>query len=215
MARSIVRYPRTDGTMKGSEIYPDQNSAWLMGYLDKNVLFNRKDGKTTNSDARVMFFYPYTAITPAMAVTIPGKGSDYAIAYVDSKKQPINGSKTYELNIPANPPVKHFWSVVLYDSQTRSQLQTSQRFPALDSLSGRFKTNADGSIDLYFAPKALKGRENNWLETIPGKSFFVALRMYGPLEPWIDKTWRPGEVEPVEQSCRLWHPVDPGRKCQA
>ena len=44
--------------MKGSEIYPDQNSAWLMGYLDKNVFFNRKDGKTTNSDARVMFFYP-------------------------------------------------------------------------------------------------------------------------------------------------------------
>ena len=88
--------------------------------------------------------------------------------------------------------------MVLYDSQTRSQLQTSQRFPALDSLSGNFKTNADGSIDLYFAPKAPKGMENNWLETIPGKSFFVALRMYGPLEPWINKTWRPGELEPVE-----------------
>ena len=133
-----------------------------------------------------------------MAVTIPGQGSDYAIAYVDSKKQPINGSKTYKLNIPANPPVKDFWSVVLYDAQTRSQLQTSQQFPALDSLSGDFKTNADGSIDLYFAAKAPKGMENNWLETIPGKSFFVALRMYGPLDPWIDKTWRPGEVEPVE-----------------
>ena len=197
-ARSIVWYPRTDGTMKGSEIYPGQNSAWLMGYLDKNVFFNGKDGKTMNSDARVMFFYPYTAVTPAMAVTIPGEGSDYGIAYVDSNKQPFDGSKIYKLNIPANPPVNNFWSVVLYDSQTRSQLQTSQSFPALDSLSGKFKKNADGSIDLYFAPKAPKGMETNWLETIPGKGWFIALRMYGPLEPWIDKTWRPGEVEPVE-----------------
>ncbi len=77
-------------------------------------------------------------------------------------------------------------------------MQTSQSFPALDSLSGKFKKNADGSIDLYFAPKAPKGMETNWLETIPGKGWFIALRMYGPLEPWIKKTWRPGEVEPVE-----------------
>ena len=132
------------------------------------------------------------------AVTIPGKGSDYGIAYVDSKKQPFDGSKTYKLNIPANPPVNNFWSVVLYDSQTRAQLQTSQRFPALDSVSGKFKKNTDGSIDLYFAPKAPKGMENNWLETIPGKGWFIALRMYGPLEPWIDKTWRPSEIELVK-----------------
>ncbi len=197
-ARSIVWYPRTEGTMKGIEIYPGQNSAWMMGYLDKNVFFNGQDGKTMNSDARVMFHYPYTAVTPAMAVTIPGKGSDYGIAYVDSNKQPFDGSKTYKLNIPANPPVNNFWSVTVYDSQTRSQLQTSQRFPALDSLSGNFKKNADGSIDLYFAPKAPTGMKDNWLETVPGKSWFIALRMYGPLEPWINKTWRPGEVEPVE-----------------
>ena len=197
-ARSIVWYPRTDGTMKGSEIYPGQNSAWLMGYLDKNVFFNGKDGKTMNSDARVMFFYPYTAVTPAMAVTIPGEGSDYGIAYVDSNKQPFDGSKTYKLNIPANPPVNNFWSVTLYDSQTRSLLQSDQPFPALDSISGKFKKNADGSIDLYISPKAPSGMESNWLQSVPGKSFFVALRMYGPLEPWIKKTWRPGEVEPVK-----------------
>ena len=58
--------------------------------------------------------------------------------------------------------------------------------------------NDDGSYDIYFGPTAPKGFENNWLETIPGKGWFVALRMYGPLEPWIEKTWRPGEIEPME-----------------
>jgi hypothetical protein len=196
-ARSIVWYPRTEGTMKGIEVYPGANSAWIMAFLDKNVLFTGKDGKTMNSDARVMFHYPYTGVTPAMAVSIPGKGSDYAIAYVDSNKQPFAGSKNYKLRLPANPPVNNFWSVTLYDSQTRSQLQSDQPLPALDSLSGKFKKNGDGSIDLYLGPKAPKGMENNWLQSIPGKSFFVILRMYGPLEPWINKTWKPSEIEKI------------------
>ena len=53
-------------------------------------------------------------------------------------------------------------------------------------------------MDIYFAPKALKGKEGNWLQTIPGKSWFIALRLYGSLQPWIDQTWRPGEIELVE-----------------
>ena len=197
-ARSIVWYPRTDGPMKGIEVYPGQNSAYMMAFTNKNVFFNGEDSKTMNSEARVAFHYPYTAVTPAMAVTVPGRGSDYGIAYVDAKKQPFDGSKTYRLNVPANPPVNDFWSVTLYDSQTRSQLQTSQPFPALDSISGNFKQNADGSVDIYFGPRAPDGMGGNWLETVPGKSFFVALRVYGPLEPWIEKTWLPGEVELVE-----------------
>jgi hypothetical protein len=60
------------------------------------------------------------------------------------------------------------------------------------------KKNADGSIDIYFAPKAPKGYENNWIQTIPKKSWFIIFRAYGPLEPWLDKTWRPGEIELVE-----------------
>ncbi len=197
-ARSIVWYPRIKGTMKGIKVYPGTDSAWQMGWVDKNVYFTGKDGRTMNSDARVQFHYPFTGVTPAMAVSIPGKGSDYAIAFLDSEKQPFDGSKIYKLHLPANPPVNNFWSVTIYDSQTRSQLQTYQPFPALDSVSGEFKKNDDGSIDLYIAPKAPKGMENNWLQVIPGKSFFVALRMYGPLEPWINKTWRPSEIELVK-----------------
>ncbi len=197
-ARSIVWHPRTDGIMKGIEVYPGEDSAWMMGWVDKNVFFNGVDGKTMNSDARVMFHYPYTAVTPAMAVTKAGVGSDYGIAYVDSQKQPLNGSKTYKLRLPPNPPAKDFWALTMYDNQTRSMLQTSQPFPTVGSQTEGLKQNEDGSYDIYFAPKPPKGYENNWLETVPGKGWFVALRLYGPLEPWIEKTWRPGEIELVK-----------------
>ncbi len=197
-ARSIMWYPRTDGTMKGIEVYPGANSAWSMGWVDKNIYYNGKDGTTMNSDARTFFHYFATGVTPAMAVTIPGKGSDYAIACVDSRKQPFDGSKTYRLHIPANPPVNNFWAVTLYDPQTRSEFQTDQEFPTVGSQTKGIKKGRDGSYDIYFAPKAPKGMENNWLQTIPGKSWSLVLRMYGPLKPWIDKTWRPSEVDPIK-----------------
>jgi len=197
-ARSIVWHPRTDGNMKGIRVYPDTGSAWIMAWVDKNVFFNGKDGHTLNSDARVMFHYPYTAVTPAMAVSVPGAGSDYGIAFVDNNKKPFDGSKTYKLRLPPNPPAKDFWALTMYDNQTRSMLQTSQRFPTVGSQSEGIKINNDGSYDMYFGPKPPAGFENNWLETIPGKGWFVALRLYGPLQPWIDKTWRPGEIELVE-----------------
>jgi hypothetical protein len=197
-ARTIVWYPRIDGTMKGIEVYPGQNSAWMMGWVDKNVFFNGPDGKTMNSDARVTFHYPYTAVTPAMAVSVPGIGSDYGMAYVDSNKQPLDGSKTYRLHLPPNPPAKDFWALTMYDNQTRSQLQTVQRFPTVGSQTEGIRKNEDGSYDIYFGPEAPEGYENNWLATMPGKGWFVALRMYGPLEPWIEKTWRPGEIELVK-----------------
>ena len=197
-ARSIVWHPRVDGLMKGVEVYPGQDSAWVMAFVKKNVFFNGDDGKTMNSDARVNFHYPYTAVTPAMALTKAGAGSDYAMAFIDSNKQPFDGSKLYKLHIPANPPAKDFWALTMYDNQTRSQLQTSQRFPTVGSQTEGVKQNTDGSYDMYFGPKAPKGFEHNWLETVPGKGWFTILRMYGPEQAWIDKTWRPGEIELVD-----------------
>jgi len=197
-SRSIVWFPRYTKNMKEIRIYPDTNSSWIMGFLNHNVFFNGKDGETMNTDARVMFYYPYTAVTPAMATPREGTGSDYAIAYVDSDKHPFDGGKTYILNIPADPPVNNFWAVTIYDTQTRSMLQTSQLFPTVGSQTEGIKQNEDGSTDIYFAPKAPEGYANNWLETLPGKSWFAILRMYGPLKPWLEKTWRPGEIEMVK-----------------
>ena len=77
-------------------------------------------------------------------------------------------------------------------------LQTDQPFAGVNSLSGALKANADGSYDIYFAPKAPAGKESNWIQTVPEKSWFILLRMYGPLEPWLNKTWRPSELELVK-----------------
>ncbi|MDH3912226.1 MAG: DUF1254 domain-containing protein, partial [Rhodospirillales bacterium] len=155
-ARTIVWHPRTEGTMEGIEVFPGTNSAWLMAWVDKNVFFNGKDGHTINSDARVMFHYPYTAVTPAMAVSKAGVGSDYGLAFVDSKKMPLDGSKTYKLRIPANPPAKDFWALTMYDNQTRSMLQTGQAHPTVGSQTKGLKKNKDGSYDIYFTPKPPK-----------------------------------------------------------
>lgn len=197
-SRSIVWYPRFEKNMKGVRVYPDTNSAWLMAYTGRNVHFNGENEQTMNTDARVMFHYPYTAVTPAMAAPRLGKGSDYAITYVDPDGQPFDGAKTYKLEIPADPPAANFWAVTVYDTQTRSMLQNNQKYPTVGGNTKGLKKNKDDSFTIYFGPKAPKGYENNWIETIPRKSWFVILRMYAPLKPWIDQTWRPGEVEPVD-----------------
>ena len=197
-ARSIVWYPRTEGTMKGIEVFPGTGSYYVGGWVDKNVFYNGKDGHTMNSDARTFFHYMATAVTPAMAVTIPGAGSDYAIAFVDSEQQPLDGSKTYKVHLPPNVPVANFWSITLFDSQTRSMLKSDQKWPSIQSFDNQLQANADGSYDIYFAPEPPEGMETNWIHTVPGRSWFSALGIYSPLEPWIEKTWQLSEIELVD-----------------
>jgi len=127
-----------------------------------------------------------------------GAGSQYAYCAVDSSGDYLDGSKNYKLHIPADVPAKNFWSVVVYDPQTRSELQTEQPFPSKNNTTNPLVYNDDGSVDLYYGPKAPQGMENNWTQTVAGKGWFMVLRLYGPLEPWFDKTWRPGEPELVE-----------------
>lgn len=192
-ARAITYFPRIEGV----KTYPDDpSSVWSTAFANKNTSFEA-DG-TMGLDARVLYYYNAGGVTPAMATTHVGEGSDYALAFLDANKQAFDGSKTYKLHLPKNVPVNDFWAVTIYDTQTRSQLQTSQSFPTVGSQSKGMKQNADGSYDVYFGPKAPNDMEGNWLQTVPGKSWFTILRMYGPLEPWINKTWRPGEIELVQ-----------------
>jgi len=191
--RSITYDPRIGGVY----IYPeDKKSNWVTAYANKNTTF-QADG-TMNLDARVLFYYNAGGVTPTMATPHLGRGSDYALAFLDSDDKPFDGSKTYKLHLPPNVPVNNFWAVTIYDTQTRCQLQTNQLFPTVGSLTKGMEKNADGSYDVYFAPKAPEGKVGNWLQTLPNKSWFVILRMYGPLEPWINKTWRPGDIELVK-----------------
>ena len=143
-----------------------------------------------------MFFYFATVNTPAMALRMPGRGSQYAYVDHDSDGRVLDGARQYRLHIPADVPAKDFWSVVVYDPQTRSELQTSQPYPSKNNRRDSLLANADGSIDLYFGPTSPQGQEANWTQTVPGKAWFAVFRLYGPLEPWFDKTWQPARSNP-------------------
>jgi hypothetical protein len=93
--------------------------------------------------------------------------------------------------------VAQFWSATVYDTRTRSMIDTDQQRAGLSSFSD-LAANADGSLDLYFAPDPPDGREGNWVETIPGQGFFVMFRLYGPLEPALDGTWQLDDIERLE-----------------
>ena len=175
-----------------------EHSQWKTGFIGGDYRWLDVDGTAgRNLDARTVFFYMATVNTPAMAMKMVGKGSQYAIIFADKNGNNLSGGKTYTLNIPANAPANDFWSVVLYDPQTRSELQTGQPFPGRNNKKDELVANRDGSVNLYFAPAAPAGKETNWLQTVPGKGWFALLRLYGPTAPWFDQTWRPGEIEEV------------------
>ena len=190
-ARAISFSPRHPGLYTYGK-----NSGWYQPIIGGSTVYMDKGARVL--DGRVFYHFGYICVSPAMSSKAAGKGSDYSMGMVDSKGRPLDGSKTYKLHLPPNIPVKDFWALTMYDTQTRCQLQTDQQFPTLDSYKEGMKKNADGSIDVYFSPKPPKGQESNWLQTIPGKAWFVAWRVYGPLQPWLDQTWRVGEIELVK-----------------
>jgi hypothetical protein len=175
--------------------YPDAKSAWRRGFVGG---YRFEENGARILDAYAGFFFYATGVTPAMDSKEVGQGSQYMAAFVDSKGRPLDGGKTYNLHLPPHIPVANFWSVILYDNQTRSMLQTDQHWPAVGSQTKELVVNPDSSVDLYFGPVAPKGKEHNWVQTVPGKGWNTLLRLYGPLQPWFDKTWRPGEIELIQ-----------------
>lgn len=140
-------------------------------------------------------------ITPAMIMRLTDIGSQYLIQAVDSKGQHFDGGKTYKVTLPANVPAGKFWSFTVYDNQTRSMLNTPQRYPRAGSQSyptPAAEASTDGSTTVYFGPTKPNGvNEGNWVQTDPKKGWFTILRLYSPLEPFFTKAWRPSEIEMV------------------
>src|SRR5271165_42299 len=207
-ARALVFNPRES---EGFAYYPGsawQNSLWVGGYdfetpppqvSSDGVItpYPPTGARTLNS--RTAWFYYATGITPAMIMRLPGIGSQYVWAFADADKNDLDGSKTYKVTLPPNIPAEKFWSLTLYDNQSRSMLQTPQRYPRAGSQSyptPAASADADGSTTVYFsATKPAGVKDGNWIQTSPDKGFNVMLRLYSPLEPFFTKQWRPSEVE--------------------
>jgi len=182
-------------------IYPDRR--WVNPMADAtpenlggpfDLGWRRVAGGYLDLDIRIWFFTDYYSVSPGMLSQTPGKGAKYMIGFTDSEGTPLSGGSNYRLNLPANIPAANFWSVTLYEAENASGLANGQPFPSLGSRD-KPAQNADGSTDLYFGPKAPAGKEANWLATVPGRGYFAVLRLYGPTEAAINKSWKPGDIE--------------------
>jgi hypothetical protein len=187
-ARAIAFRPRDDAAQRY------EGAAWITPFIGNSYRFARRNVRLL--DARAMFFYLATMTTPAMVNAKLGVGSQYALAVTDSQGRYLDGAKRYALTLPKGIPAKDFWSIVVYDPQTRSMLQTPRTArPSLSSQTGDVVPNPDGSTTIYFGPDAPEGKETNWIQTVPGKGWFTILRLYGPLKSWFTKEWKPGEIQ--------------------
>ncbi len=184
--------------------YPDRH--WVNPFADGtrakpsgalNLSWINTAGDYLALDARINFFTNYYSISPGMLSYTPGKGANYMIGFTDSEGAPLSGSSNYRLNLPPNIPAVIFWSVTLYDAENSSGLANGQPFPSLGSRD-KPAQNANGSTDLYLGPQAPAGKQGNWLATVPGGGYFAILRLYGPTEAAIDRSWKPGDIEKVK-----------------
>jgi hypothetical protein len=182
-------------------VYPDRH--WVNPIADGtpsnpsgafDLAWHRKDGGYLDLDTRIWFFTDYYSISPGMLSQIPGKGAKYMIGFTDSASAPLTGGVSYRLELPPRIPAAYFWSVTLYEAENASGLDNGQPFPSRGS-HDKPAQEADGSTILYLGPKAPAGKESNWLRTVPGKGYFAILRLYGPTETAINKSWKPGDIE--------------------
>lgn len=188
MARASLYEPR----IPGATVWPDRDWKWA-------VLLNADQESEfyTQLDERLHWFFGAIYMTPAMALKEAGPGSQYVQTFKDENGGWLTGSNNYRLRIPANAPAKDFWSLTVYDNETRSLVQNKTMSPAVSSYDD-LKVNDDGSVDLYFGPNAPKGWEANWTETLPGKGFFLWFRVYHPTEAFFDGSWKLNNVEKIE-----------------
>jgi hypothetical protein len=174
--------------------WKDRKWEWV-SYVSANGNFATADG--VDMQARDRWFAQAIVASPAMFSRVPGAGSLYWLGLRDAKGIFLDGGKSYQLKIPYPVPNNLFWSVTVYDAQTRSQVQTSQNKAALRSLfEMRDIPEGTSEVTLYFGPKAPAGKERYWIQTAPGKGWFAYFRIYGPTAPAFDGTWRPGDFEP-------------------
>lgn len=117
----------------------------------------------------------------------------YPIAEADDKNQALDGGKSsYVLHFDADqiPPVKAFWSMTIYHSDTRLMVKNPiNRYSIGDRTKG-LKYNADGSLDIYIQhEKPEAAQQSNWLPA-PDGQFYIIARMYIPEAKALDGSYK-------------------------
>jgi hypothetical protein len=148
-------------------------------------------------DGRAAWFYEAVSISKAMLTNTPGVGQRYIAAYQDEAGNWLSGENTYRLHVPANPPVEQFWSATAYDEDTRQMIVNETKKPDVSSRNPDLIKNTDGTVDVYFGPHAPSGPAKNWVQTLPGKGYFLYFRFHAPTKAFFDKSWALNEVEKI------------------
>jgi len=179
----LVRQP-------GAKIYEDRQ--WVNCFTAKDPEF-KVDG-AIDLDMRTIMFAAAYSTSPAMILDIVGAGAKYPTTFRDANGEYLSGGASYRLSVPPRVPVNNFWSVTVYDAETASGLDNGQPFPSISSFDKPL-AKPDGTTDIYFGPSVPTGHEKNWLRTVPGKGYFVMVRLYGPTQPYFDKKWKLPDIE--------------------
>jgi hypothetical protein len=182
---------RTDGRnlyykdRKFENVWAGATSEWLQdSYLDV--------------DQRAGYFQVAYSSAPAMVMRTLGAGSKYPVAYRDANGEFLNGSNNYKLHLPPHPPAALFWAVTAYNITDGTMVEAAQLMPSINGLN-KVVSNSDGSVDLWFGPaKPAKAPESNWIQTVSGRNYLVALRLYGTGVEFFDQTWKPDDVVKVK-----------------
>ena len=170
------------------QFWPDRH--WMSVVMPSSEGFVFDEGDSLLLDARGAMF-SFVTFAPRRL----GKASAYIVATKDADGAPLSGETNYKLTVPAEVPVRDFWSIIAYDFDTRSFIYNDLNRVGLSSLdAARMHVNADGSVDIYFGKAAPAGLESNWIPT-GGKDFFPMFRLYGPEPAFFDKTFKLNDIE--------------------
>jgi len=183
-----------DSTRADKLAWADRRWEWA-GLVADNADFRTSNG--IDLEARDRWFAQAIVTSPAMFRRTAGAGSLYWVGLRDKSGAYLDGGRRYKLSLPLPVPGKLFWSVTVYDAQTRSQVQTNQDKAALRSLSELKELGSSGSAELHFGPTAPAGQQARWIKTTAGRGWFAYIRIYGPEAAAFDGSWKPGDFEPA------------------
>jgi hypothetical protein len=225
--KAMIDQLKSIGVEKGKPFNPDPKTkdmlndaareahAWLVARYEASLSPYYDGGHWARPGSRELFegqatffakpdVYPVDVrgVTFSYAYFTPkhvGAGSSYLLTIADKDGRLLDGGTNYRLTVPANPPVRQYWSATVYDRATHAPIRNA-RWPSRSSQTPGLQKNADGSVDIYFGPKAPAGKESNWVPTNADGGFEVLFRFYGPEKPLFDKTWRLPDIEKETRS---------------